>query len=100
MKRARRAFTSEFKQEAVRQITELGRPVSQVARDLDLRPEQLRTWRKQLQASGLVAVPPRTETVEEENRRLRRELAVLRQEHEFLGKAAAFFAKGSARGAP
>ncbi len=100
MKRARRAFTPEFKQEAVRQITELGRPVSQVARDLDLRPEQLRVWRKQLQASGAIAVAPRTETVEEENRRLRRELAVLRQEHEFLGKAAAFFAKGSVRGAP
>lgn len=97
MKRARRAFTPEFKQEAVRQITEVGRPVSQVARDLELRPEQLRTWRKQLADAGGAAAPP--ETLAEENRRLRRELAVLRQEHEFLGKAAAFFAKGSGRGA-
>lgn len=98
MKRARRAFTPEFKQEAVRQITEVGRPVGQVARDLDLRPEQLRTWRKRLADAG--DVPPPAETLAEENRRLRRELAVLRQEHEFLGKAAAFFAKGSGRGAP
>lgn len=98
MKRARRAFTPEFKQEAVRQITEVGRPVSQVARDLDLRPEQLHIWRKQLAATG--DAPPPAETLAEENRRLRRELAVLRQEHEFLGKAAAFFAKGSGRGAP
>jgi len=86
MKRARRAFTPEFKQEAVRQIAEVGRPVSQVARDLDLRPEQRHTWRKQLAAAG--DVPPPAETLAEENRRLRRELAVLRQEHEFLGKAA------------
>lgn len=98
MKRARRAFTPEFKQEAVRQVTGLGRPVSQVARELDLRPEQLRMWRTQLAEVGIVA--PRVETAEEENRRLRRELAVLRQEHEFLGKAAAFFARGSGRGAP
>jgi transposase len=100
MKRVRRAFTPEFKQEAVRQVTELGRPASQVARELDLRPEQLRQWKKELARSGTVSVSARSETLEEENRRLRRELAVLRQEHEFLGKAAAFFAKGSARGAP
>ncbi len=97
MKRVRRSFTAEFKQEAVRQVTELGRPASQVARELDLRPEQLRQWRKQF---GDTMVSHRAESMEEENRRLRRELAVLRQEHEFLGKAAAFFAKGSARGAP
>ncbi len=64
MERARRAFTPEFKSEAVRQITELGRSVSQVARDLDLRPERSRAWCKQLEVSGLVAVPPRTENTE------------------------------------
>ena len=100
MSKMRRAFTPEFKQEAVRQATELGRPLSQVARELELRPEQLRTWKHQLVARGAVAAPVRVETAEEEVRRLRRELAVLRQEHEFLGKAAAFFARGPARGTP
>ncbi len=100
MSKMRRAFTPEFKQEAVRQVTELGRPVSQVARELELRPEQLRTWKHQLVARGAVTAPVRVETAEEELRRLRRELAVLRQEHEFLGKAAAFFARGPARGTP
>lgn len=78
MKQARRTFPPEFKQETVRQITERSRPVSQVARDLDLRPEQLRIWLTQLQASGLVAAAYRTETVEEENSRLRREVAAAR----------------------
>lgn len=100
MSRIRRAFTPEFKQEAVRQVVEQGRPVSQVARELSLRPEQLRIWKQQLIVQGAVAPPGRVESAEDEVRRLRRELAVLRQEHEFLGKAAAFFAKGSARGTP
>lgn len=100
MGKMRRAFTPEFKQEAVRQVTELGRPLSQVARELSLRPEQLRGWKQQLVSRGAVSAPVRVETAEEEVRRLRRELAVLRQEHEFLGKAAAFFARGPARGTP
>lgn len=100
MSRIRRAFTPEFKQEAVRQVVEQGRPVSQVARELSLRPEQLRIWKQQLTTQGAVPLPRRVESAEDEVRRLRRELAVLRQEHEFLGKAAAFFAKGSGRGTP
>ncbi|MEO5798015.1 MAG: transposase [Gemmatimonadales bacterium] len=100
MRQVRRSFSDEFKAEAVRQVMELGRPISQVARELSLRPEQIRDWKKKLMAQGTVAAPVRVETAEEEVRRLRRELAVLRQEHEFLGKAAAFFARGPARGTP
>ncbi len=88
MSRVRRVFSDEFKAEAVRQVTELGRPTSQVARELALRPEQIRDWKKKLSARGEVTAPVRVETAEAEVRRLRRELAVLRQEHEFLGKAA------------
>lgn len=100
MSKIRRSFSDEFKAEAVRQVTELGRPIGQVARELSLRPEQVRVWKQQLIARGAAGAPVRVETAEEEVRRLRRELAVLRQEHEFLGKAAAFFARGPARGTP
>jgi len=41
------------------------------------------------------SAPPVDETLQEEVRRLRREVAVLRQEAEFAKKAAAFFAKES-----
>lgn len=96
MKRDRRAFSPEFKIEAVRLVVEAGRPLVQVARELKVRPEQLREWRRKLEAAGAVTAPPRSETPEEEARRLRRELEVVRQERDFLKKAAAFFAKGSA----
>ena len=92
-KRDRRSFSPEFKLEAVRAVTESGRPLSQVARELDLRPEQLRQWKKHLQASGQVARAASTLGIEEENRRLQREVDILRQERDFAKKAAAFFAK-------
>lgn len=92
-KRARRSFSPEFKLEAVRLVVEGGRPLSQVARELDLRPEQLRGWKQQLQSRGDVARPASALGLEEENRRLRRENETLRLERDFAKKAAAFFAK-------
>lgn len=96
MTRFRRAFQPEFKQEAVRRVTEGGRSIAEVARDIGVRPEQLRLWKKQAQAAGLVPRVPSGESVDEEVRRLKRELEVMRQERDFAKKAAAWFAKGSA----
>jgi transposase len=90
----RRSFTPEFKDEAVRVVLESGRPLSQVARELGVRPDQLRHWKQEC-ARARAASPPPGETPEQEVRRLRRELAVVRQERDFLKKAAAFFAKES-----
>ncbi len=54
-RRERRAWTAEFKQEAVRLLHERrlsGSSVADVARDIDVRPEQLRQWAKQLRYAG------------------------------------------------
>ena len=94
-RRERRKFTAEFKQEAVRLMYERrddGVSVNQIARDLELRPEQLREWARQLGGRpGVGAV----ETPEQELRRLRRENVVLRQEQAFAKKVAVYFAKES-----
>jgi transposase len=92
--RKRRSFTPEFRHEAVRLALESDRPLSEIARELQIRPDQLRHWKQQLtRAAG--APPPRGETAEQELRRLRRDVEVLRQERDFLKKAAAFFAHES-----
>lgn len=97
----RRRFTREFKAEAVRQATEGGKSSSQVARELGIRPDMLRTWRRQAEGrAGLsgeesFAGNGRASTQDEEIRRLRRELEVVRQERDFLKKAAAYFARES-----
>jgi transposase len=97
MGETRRRFSREFKLEAVRLITEEGRRVAEVARDLDISPSVLRRWRQQVEAdaSGVFPGHGRSPAEDEELRRLRRELARVRQERDFLEKAAAFFAKDS-----
>jgi transposase len=92
----RRSFSPEFKQEAVRLLVESGRPLAHIARELALRPEQLREWQRQAQvAAGERPVSASPTSEADELRRLRREVDVLRQERDFLKKAAVFFAKES-----
>jgi transposase len=97
-RRERRGFSAEFKAEAVRLVAErraLGATLAQVGRELDVRPDQLRAWaRRQSRESGAGSAVP-GETLEQENRRLRREVAVLRQEQAFAKKVAVYFAKES-----
>jgi len=46
MMRNRRSFTDEFKREAVALLESSGRPLAQVAKELDLQPSALRNWRR------------------------------------------------------
>ncbi len=96
MARDRRRFTDEQKAEAVRLVRSSGRSVAQVAGELDLTVTALRRWVEQArqaedQSAGTLRGEERRELV-----RLRRENQTLRQERDFLKKAAAFFAKENA----
>lgn len=100
----RRFFSAAFKLEAVRRMRErrtAGVSLSQIGRELDVRPDMLRAWAKQVEERAGAAprdVFPgqgRLPTEQEELRRLQREVQRLQQENEFLKKAAAYFAKES-----
>ena len=95
MPRQRRTYTSEFKVEAVKLVTEKGYSVAEAARSLDVGETLLRSWKVAFQAEGEQAFPGngRLPAVEEELRRLRAENLRLRQERDILKKAAAFFAR-------
>ena len=90
----RRRFTDEFKSEAVRLIRESGRPVAQVARELGISDNVLYRWKneeRQVESQGRTRQSVRAG--QEELTRLQRENATLRQERDFLRRAAAFFAR-------
>lgn len=92
----RRTFDPEFKREAVRLWVArraAGVPIGRVAKELGLRPNQLREWAEHVTAEPAAAAVG--ETAAEELRRLRRENARLQQELAFAKKAAAFFARES-----
>ena len=85
-------YPPEFRAEAVRLVTEGGRSIAEVARELGITAESLRHWIQQEQIDRGQREGLRTEE-QEELRRLRREVRILRQEKEILAKATAFFAK-------
>jgi transposase-like protein len=95
-RRARRAFTPEFKAEAVRLCKVGDRTVRDVAKDLDLTETALRDWVKRADIDAGQG-PPGALTTDEraELTQLRRENKRLQMEREILKKAAAFFAKES-----
>jgi len=96
MGQTRRAFTREFKQEAVKLVTAGGHPTAQVARDLGITPNLLRRWKQEV-VDPVAAFPGkgRRKPHKEELVRLKRELARVTQERDFLNSVAAYFTKPS-----
>ena len=94
MGKKQKRYPEEFKREAVRLMMARGeRTVAEIASDLGVSSKQLYNWR---QAYGADAQRGRTtsgETLEQEVRRLRREVQQLKTDRAILKKAAAFFAK-------
>jgi len=76
MQKVQKTYTQEFKREAVRLAQSSGKPIAQVARELGISDSSIHQWRKELAEHGPEAFPGRGQqtALEEENRRLKREL--------------------------
>ena len=95
MSRKYKRYTKEFKLEAVRMAEEAAKPVTDVARELGVRVNQIYKWKKELEAKSGDAFPGqgRQLGVQAEVMKLRKEVERLRMENEILKKAAVYFAK-------
>lgn len=93
---SRRKHSLEFKIEAVRQVVDQGRSVSEVADGLGINRNLLTRWKAELAAEGAQAFRGNgvLHAEAEEIRELRRRLATAEQERDILKKALAYFAKG------
>jgi transposase len=88
----RRRYDEEFKREAVRLTYAPGRTVAGVARDLGMNENNLWRWRKQfgrLECDNKMGAG----SVEDELRRLRRQLARVTEERDILKKALSVFSR-------
>jgi len=98
MGESRRNYDEEFKRNAVELSYKSGKTVSQVAEDLGISRSMLFKWRKEQAEYGDRAFPGkgklrRGTDLEEEIRRLKKELAIAQEERDILKKAMAIFSK-------
>lgn len=86
---SRKRHGEEFKAEALRVAGKIG--VTKAARELGLHGSQIYQWRAA--AEKKAGTSERESTLATENAKLKRELAEMKMEVDFLKKAAAYFAK-------
>ncbi len=101
MPRTNRAYTQEFKREAVDLYVSSGRPLKRVAEELGVSANSLRNWKRDLlggsggqgRAVGEALAGADPEQMAEEIRRLHREVAYLKRQRDILKKAASILAE-------
>ena len=93
MARNRRKFSPQFKAEAVQFVLETGRPIAEIARELEINEGTLGNWVNEWKVNN--PEPEKALSPVERARvaQMEAEIRRLRMENEFLKKAAAFFAK-------
>jgi transposase len=91
----RRRFSAEYKREAVAMLESPGVTVNQIAAELGIGATVLGRWRRELRQESAQAFRGNGRPREENLALLRRELARVTKERDFLREAAAFFARAS-----
>ena len=94
-KKKYKRYSPEFKRHALKRASEDGMTDGSVCDDLGISARQLRRWRDQYRLLGDEAFPGQGKSRDEELSKLKRELAKVKQERDFLKDAAVFFARES-----
>lgn len=95
MARKYQTYSKEFKLEAIRLAENTDKPITELARELGIRVNQIYKWKQQLSEKREDAFPGHGKQLgkDAEIARLKKELVQAREENEILKKAAAYFAK-------
>lgn len=93
--RAYQRYPAEFKRMALKKAAEDGMTDAKTCEELGISDRQLRRWRDEFRILGDDAFPGKGKSRDEELTRLKKEVAQLKKERDFLKQAAVFFAKES-----
>jgi len=93
--KSRKNYSREFKQEAVRLITEKGYSIAEASRNLGVEYSVLRRWKKQLAEDPEHAFPGKGQLKPDDQklRELERKLKRVTEERDILKKALVYFAE-------
>jgi transposase len=95
MSRRNKHHTDEFKAEAVELVERSGKSVPEIAEDLGINARTLYHWLAAHKPKEISSAGTSEGDLASENKRLRRELEIMRQERDILKKAMGVFAKES-----
>jgi transposase-like protein len=94
--RKRRSYTAEYKVEAAHRVIDSDRTIAEVARELGIDAGMLSVWvkdeRRRIAAAEVGGEQPLESAERAELLRLRRQVAELEKDNQFLVKASAYFA--------
>src|SRR6188472_379622 len=91
MSEVRRKFDEDFKQGAVRLVSETGKPIAQVARDLGINEGTLGNWCARQRRADENGSAKLTESERAELARLRKENTELRMQRDVLKRSVALW---------
>jgi transposase len=94
MPKSKPPYPPTFRAEAVRLVHSSDKSIPEIAKDLGIADQTLRSWVQQAEVDAGLR-DGLTTAERAELRQLRREVRTLRQERDILKKAAAFFARES-----
>ena len=94
-------YTDEFRDSTVQLVMNSEQSVLKIAKDLDVNPKTIYNWVRLHKKANNISIATRSDSpvnnskvnFEDENRRLRAENKLLKQERDILKKATAYFAR-------
>ena len=86
-----RKFDEDFKQGAVQLVTQTGKPIAQVARELGVNEGTLGNWCAKARRAGEDGQVPLSESERAELARLRKEIVELRMQRDVLKRSVALW---------
>ena len=94
-KKVKTKYNTEFKERAVSMVISSDKSIPQIAKDLGVKVTTLYTWVSKAKSTDVQSSTQTNEQMFDELKRLKRELAEVKEQRDILKKATAYFAKES-----